>query len=169
VIRTFAGIVREVPARLVLIGDGPERSAAVEEARRLGVENRTVFLGKQDTVAELLGCADLFLLPSESESFGVAALEAMASGGAVVATRVGGLPEVVVEGVTGYLAPVGATEEMAHAAVRVLRDPVRAREMGRAAREVATHRFGVDVVVPQYEAYYRRVLGEAAVEEAAAG
>jgi N-acetyl-alpha-D-glucosaminyl L-malate synthase BshA len=168
VIRTFAGIVREVPSRLVLIGDGPERSAAVEEARRLGVENRTVFLGKQDTVAELLGCADLFLLPSESESFGLAALEAMASGVPVVATRVGGLPEVVVDGVTGYLAPVGATEEMAHAAIRILRDPVRAKEMGRAAREIATERFGVDIVVPQYEAYYRRVLGAPAAEVAAA-
>ena len=166
VVRVFAGIVREVPARLLLIGDGPERSAAVEEARRLGVENRTVFLGKQDTVAELLACADLFLLPSESESFGLAALEAMASGVPVVATRVGGLPEVVIDGVTGHLAPVGATEEMAHAAIRILRDPESAAEMGRAAREIATERFGVDVVVPQYEAYYETVLKGARVEHA---
>jgi len=159
VVRIFAGIARTVPARLVLVGDGPDRSAAMDEAQSLGVENRVVFLGKQDSVAELLACADLFLLPSASESFGLAALEAMAIGVPVIATRAGGLPEVVDHGVSGYLADIGAVDEMADAGVTLLRDAERWLKASLAGRAIAVERFGADAIVPQYEDYYHRVLG----------
>jgi L-malate glycosyltransferase len=162
VVRVFARIRRELPARLVFIGDGPDRHDAVREAERLGVGSQVVFLGKQDSVAELLACADLFLLPSSSESFGLVALEAMASGVPVVASRTGGLPEVVVHGQTGYLAEPGDVEAMAEAGLDVLRDPARWREMSRSARETAVERFGVDGVVTRYEHFYERVLGRPA-------
>ncbi len=170
VVRIFAGIQRETPSRLVFVGDGPERPDALEEAQSLGVADRVMFLGKQESVAELLACADLLLLPSQSESFGLVALEAMAAGVPVVASATGGLPEVVEDGVTGYLRPVGATEEMAEAAVSLLRDPDRCREFSRAAGVVARERFGAHVIVPMYERYYERVLaGAPATGLAAAG
>jgi len=159
VVRIFAGIARAVPSRLVLVGDGPDRSAAMDEAQSLGVEKRVVFLGKQDSVAELLACADLFLLPSASESFGLAALEAMAIGVPVIATRAGGIPEVVEHGVSGYLAELGAVEEMADAGVALLRDADRWLKASLAGRAIAVERFGADAIVPQYEEYYHRVLG----------
>jgi N-acetyl-alpha-D-glucosaminyl L-malate synthase BshA len=158
VVRTFAGVAREVPSRLVLVGDGPERPDAIAVAEELGVGDRVIFLGKQDSVAEIMACADLLLLPSQSESFGLVALEAMAAGVPVVASAVGGLPEVVEDGVNGFLRPVGATEEMAEAAVSLLRDPARWHEFSSSARSVARERFGADVIVPRYERYYERVL-----------
>src|SRR5690606_20188296 len=142
---------RELPARLVLVGDGPDRPEAAAAAEELGVEDRVVFLGKQDSVAELLACADLMLLPSASESFGLAALEAMASGTPVVATRVGGVPEVVEDGVTGILEEVGEVDAMAARAVEILRDPARWLQMSRDARALAVERFGAAGVVPRYE------------------
>src|SRR5690606_32345037 len=99
IISIFHRVQQEVPSRLLLVGDGPERAEAAAVADRLGLDDRVIFLGKQDTVAELLACSDLFLLPSESESFGLAALEAMASGTPVLATHVGGVPEVVEDGI----------------------------------------------------------------------
>ncbi len=158
VVRIFERISRTVPSRLVLIGDGPDRSEAADEARALAVDDRVIFLGKQDSVAELLACADLFLLPSASESFGLSALEAMASGVPVIATAVGGVPEVVSDGVTGVLRPLGAIEEMAEAGIALLRDPQRWQEMSRAAREAAAEQFGVNAIVSQYERYYEKVL-----------
>jgi L-malate glycosyltransferase len=158
VIRTFARIRARVPSRLVMVGDGPERAEAAAEAERLGVQAHVLFLGKQDSVAELLACADLFLLPSESESFGLSALEAMSSGVPVIATRIGGLPEVVAHGVSGYLAPVGAVEEMADAGIALLSDDAHWKETSRAARAVAVEGFGVEAVVPRYERHYRNVL-----------
>jgi L-malate glycosyltransferase len=158
VVRIFHGISRRVPSRLVLVGDGPDRAEAVAEAQRLGVHDRVIFLGKQESVAELLACADLFLLPSESESFGLSALEAMASGVPVVASRAGGIPEVVDHGVTGYLAEVGAVEEMAEAGIELLRDADRWLAMSNAARAAAVERFTADAVVPLYEQFYRTVL-----------
>lgn len=167
VVGIFARLQRQVRARLLLVGDGPDRPEATDEAERLGVADRVVFLGKQDSVAELMACADLLLLPSKSESFGLVALEAMASGVPVVATRAGGLPEVVEEGVTGHLGEIGDVETMADAAVSILADPVRWAAMSRAARAVAVERYAADVIVPRYEAYYRRVL-DAAPSAAAA-
>jgi N-acetyl-alpha-D-glucosaminyl L-malate synthase BshA len=168
VVRTFAGIQAEVPSRLVLVGDGPERPDAQAEAERLGVADRVVFLGKQDSVAELMACADLLLLPSQSESFGLVALEAMAAGVPVVASAVGGLPEVVEEGVNGFLRPVGDTEAMAEAAIGLLRDPHRWASFSRAATTLARERFGADVIVPHYERYYERVLRGGAEERSLA-
>jgi L-malate glycosyltransferase len=158
VIRIFAAISHEVPSRLVLVGDGPDRPEAAAEADLLGIADRVLFLGKQDSVAELLVCADLFLLPSESESFGLVALEAMASRVPVIATAVGGLPEVVEHGETGFLAAVGDVQGMAEAGVRILRDDELWRRMGEAARERAGSRFSTEQVIPLYERYYDRVL-----------
>jgi L-malate glycosyltransferase len=158
VIRIFAAISHEVPSRLVLVGDGPDRPEAAAEADLLGIADQVLFLGKQDSVAELLVCADLFLLPSESESFGLVALEAMASRVPVIATAVGGLPEVVEHGETGFLAAVGDVQGMAEAGVRILRDDELWRRMGEAARERAGSRFSTEQVIPLYERYYDRVL-----------
>jgi L-malate glycosyltransferase len=161
VVKTFARLSRQVPSRLVLVGDGPERPEATDEARQQGVTDRVVFLGKQDSVAEIMACADLLLLPSQNESFGLVALEAMASGVPVVATRAGGLPEVVDDGVTGVLAEVGDVETMADGAAHILGDPDRWRATSEAARKSATERYGVDIIIPQYERYYQRILADA--------
>lgn len=157
VVGIFAAVNQDVPARLIFVGDGPDRPEAVEEAARLGVGKQVLFLGKQDSVAELLACADLFLLPSASESFGLSALEAMASGTPVIATRVGGLPEVVEDGRTGFLGEVGDVEAMAAAAVTLLREPDAWRRTSAAAREAAM-RFRVASIVPMYERHYERIL-----------
>ncbi len=162
VVRIFARVRREMPARLVLIGDGPERGAAMEEAELLGVEGAVRFLGKQESVAELMACADLLLLPSQNESFGLVALEAMASGVPVVATRTGGIPEVVEDGVSGILEDVGAVEPMGERAVEILRDGARWSAMSIAARRTAVERFSVQAILPRYEAYYERILGRGA-------
>lgn len=158
VVRTFHGIRRSVDARLVLVGDGPERPMVQELAEELGVENDVLFLGKYANVDELLSCADLFLLPSSSESFGLAALEAMASGAPVVGTRTGGLPEVVPHGEAGFLFPVGDVEAMAEAGVEILSDDDRWKRFSDAAVETAVSRFSADRVVPMYEDHYRAVL-----------
>jgi len=158
VVRIFHRLQREVPARLILVGDGPDRAEASFEAESLGIQDRVVFLGKQDSVAELLACADLFLLPSSSESFGLVALEAMAAGVPVIASEVGGVPEVVIQGETGFLAPVGDILSMAEAGIAVLRNPELWSEISLNARQRAVEHFGVDRVVPQYEQFYRRVL-----------
>jgi N-acetyl-alpha-D-glucosaminyl L-malate synthase BshA len=158
VVKIFARLAARVPSRLVLVGDGPDRTEAIEEARAQGITDRVVFLGKQDSVAEIMACADLLLLPSTNESFGLVALEAMASGVPVVATNAGGLPEVVETGLTGYLGEVGAVEEMADGAIHILSDDDRWRRMSQAASESAVGRYGVDKVIPQYERYYERIL-----------
>jgi N-acetyl-alpha-D-glucosaminyl L-malate synthase BshA len=158
VVRIFRGISAALPARLVFVGDGPERHTAADEATHLGIADRVLFLGKQDNVAELLACADLVLLPSASESFGLSALEAMSAGVPVVASASGGLPEVVESGITGFLAPVGQVDEMADAAIEVLGDPALWDRMSAAARERAVERFSIARVVPEYEDYYHEVL-----------
>src|SRR2546429_632563 len=157
-VRVFAGIRREVPATLVLVGDGPDRDAAVQETDRLKLRRDVRFFGKVDNVADILRGSDLFLLPSETESFGLAALEAMACAVPVLASAVGGMPEVVVDGETGFLTPVGDVDAMIAHGVRVLRDGAlhaRLREAAaRRALEVAADR-----VVPRCEQLYRDVLG----------
>jgi N-acetyl-alpha-D-glucosaminyl L-malate synthase BshA len=162
VIEVFARVARALPARLVMVGDGPDRPRARERAEELGVEKQVLFLGKHASVDELLSCCDLFLLPSDSESFGLAALEAMACGSPVVAARAGGLVEVVDEGVSGYLSPVGDVEAMAAGAIEVLSDRALWRRMSDAARETAVTRFSAERVVPVYESYYQEILAEAA-------
>jgi N-acetyl-alpha-D-glucosaminyl L-malate synthase BshA len=158
VVDVFAAVAEEMPARLIMIGDGPERPRAVERAQTLGVEDRVVFLGKHGAVEELLPCADLFLLPSASESCGLAALEAMASGAPVVASNVGGLPEVVPDGEAGYLLDPGDVEGMSEAALDILRDPARWKAFSAAGRAVAVERFSAKRVVPIYEDYCRNVV-----------
>jgi len=158
VVRIFAGIRREVAARLVFIGDGPERAAAKELAETLGVLEHVVFLGKLESVAELLACADLFLLPSEQESFGLVALEALASGIPVVGTGGSGLAEVVEHGTTGFLHPVGAVDDMAASAVRLLSEAETWRSFSVDARDRAVARFSAELIVPMYERFYREVL-----------
>ena len=158
VVKVFAGVAERMPARLIMIGDGPDRPRAIEAAEALGVEDRVVFLGKHAAVEELLPCADLFLLPSESESFGLAALEAMASGAPVVASSVGGLPEVVPHGEAGYLMEVGDVDGMTRGALEILGDPERWKAFSEAARAVAVERFSASRVVPIYEDFCEGVI-----------
>lgn len=159
VVRIFARIRKAMPATLLMVGDGPDRGDAEHEARELGVAADVRFLGRLDTVAPLLAAADLFLLPSQTESFGLAALEAMACGTPVVAARTGGLPEVITDGVDGILEPAGSVEAMARRAIDLLKNPGRYAQMRDAALARAAT-FSSDIVVPQYEALYDRVLAE---------
>jgi L-malate glycosyltransferase len=158
VVEVFARVANALPARLMLIGDGPDRSAAEYLALRLGVQDRIHFLGKQDNVNELLPLADLMLMPSEMESFGLAALEAMACSVPTIATRVGGVPELVDDGINGLLFPTGDVEAMANAAIGLLTDQGRLAAMGAAARKTASDRFCASRIIPVYEQYYERVL-----------
>ena len=158
VVETFKRIAEKVPSRLLMIGDGPERSRVEAFARTHDLRDRVLFLGNVTNLEEVLGACDLFLLPSESESFGMAALEAMASEIVVIATNTGGLPEVVVEGETGYLLEVGDVESMAARGIEILRDDDRRRRMGKRAREVAVERFDEQKIVPHYRELYERVI-----------
>jgi len=157
VVRVFARIRRAMPATLVMIGDGPERVDAENETLELGVAEDVRFLGRLDSVASLLQASDLFVLPSQTESFGLAALEAMACGSPVVASRAGGLVEVIDDGVNGILEPVGSVEAMGRRAVELLRDPERHRAMRQAAITKAQD-FSADRIVPMYEGFYEDVL-----------
>jgi L-malate glycosyltransferase len=158
VVKVFALVARELPAQLVLVGDGPDRSAAEWLAHDLKIHDRVHFMGKQERVNELLPLADLMVMPSELESFGLAALEAMACKVPSIATRVGGVPELIDDGVTGLLYPVGNVEEMAAGAVSLLKDRNRLEAMRDAGRKTAQKRFCASLVVPHYVRYYEQVL-----------
>ena len=157
----FDLVRKEVPSKLMLIGDGPDRSQAEWLAVQKGIHDHVLFLGKQDRIREKLALADIMLLPSELESFGLAALEAMACEVVPIATRVGGLPEVIDHARTGYLAQVGDVRAMAQYAIDLLKDPELLHGMATAAREVAQTRFCSSKIIPQYEEFYRRVLEKA--------
>ncbi|WP_412060598.1 N-acetyl-alpha-D-glucosaminyl L-malate synthase BshA [Rubrivirga sp. IMCC45206] len=144
--------------KLLMVGDGPDRQASEAKARELGVWADVRFIGKQEPVEEILSIADLFLMPSASETFGLAALEAMACGVPVVSSDVGGLPELNVDGETGALRPLGDVDGMTEAARRILTTPDLHATMATAARRRAVEHFDLESVVPLYEAYYERVL-----------
>src|SRR5829696_2632279 len=146
--------------KLVLVGDGPERSAVFYRADQLGVTDDVISVGKQANIADYLGVADVFLLPSELESFGLAALEALACEVPVIATRIGGIPEVVTEGETGYLSDVGDTTKMSEDTMRLLKDEDLRRAFGEKGREQAIQRYGSDKIIPQYISFYEKILGE---------
>ncbi len=158
-VKVFAGVARQLPARLVLVGDGPDRSAAEWLAHDLGIQDKIHFLGKQDRVHSLLPLADLMLMPSEMESFGLAALEAMACKSVAIATRVGGVTELIEDGVNGLLFNVGDVDAMTAGAIALLRDPERHQAMRDAARRTAQTQFCSTLVVPQYVKFYEEILG----------
>jgi len=159
VVRIFDRVNREAPSILLMVGEGPERASAQALARRLGIADRVRFLGAQASIEEIAGMADVFLLPSELESFGLSALEAMASAVPVIGSDAGGMPEVVENGVTGYLLPVGDVDGMAARSIEILRDDALRHRLGNAGRERAERLFSADKLVTQYEKYYERVLG----------
>jgi N-acetyl-alpha-D-glucosaminyl L-malate synthase BshA len=158
VIEIFDRVRKKIPCKLLLIGDGPDRSVAEWLTVQKGIHEDVLFLGKQDLVQEKLGIADILLMPSELESFGLAALEAMACETVPIATRTGGVPEVIEHGVSGYMADVGDVETMARYAIELLSDESALRAMAKASRAVAQARFCASRIVPQYEAFYRRVI-----------
>jgi len=165
-IEIFALVREKMPAKLVMIGDGPDRGPAEELARTRGVEKDVLFLGKQNGIREKLGQADLFLMPSQLESFGLAALEAMACEVPVIATNAGGVPEVIEDGVDGYLVQPGDVKLAARYAIDLLSRADRGREMGQLARKHARKKFCANDVIPMYERYYEQVLAGSLVARA---
>jgi L-malate glycosyltransferase len=158
VVEIFDRVRKKVPSKLLLVGDGPDRSKAEWLAVQKGIHDHVIFLGKQDRVQEKLAIADVMLLPSELESFGLAALEAMACKVVPIATRVGGIPEVIEHGKSGYLANVGDVDTMAQYAIDLLSDDAALRTMAQQARVAAQTRFCSSKIIPHYEEFYRRVL-----------
>src|SRR5215213_1898053 len=152
-----------VNARLVMVGDGPERSAVAYRGETLNVSEHVTFVGKQANIADYLGVADVFLLPSELESFGLAALEAQACEVPVIATRIGGIPEVVTEGETGFLSDIGDTEKMSDDVMKLLNNEEMRENFGEKGRELALQRYGSDKIIPQYISFYEKVLAKSVV------
>jgi N-acetyl-alpha-D-glucosaminyl L-malate synthase BshA len=157
VILTFEIVQRRVPSKLLLVGDGPERPRLERMTRELGLYDQVRFLGKQDAIEEILAVADLFLIPSANESFGLAALEAMACEVPVISSNAGGLPEVNIHGVTGFLADIGDFESMADSALLLLENEEMLKTFSQNAYEQAK-KFDISYVLPQYESYYEKVL-----------
>lgn len=158
VIKTFNEIHKNIPSHLVLIGDGPERSSAEILTRELGIEKNVCFLGKQESFVPWLQHSDLFLLPSELESFGLAALEAMSCGVPIIASNAQGIPEVVIHGETGFLSEVGDWEDMALNALKILKNENLKKTLGEAARSRAVNDFSLDRIIKQYTDYYEEIL-----------
>lgn len=158
VIRIFNLVVKKIPSKLVLVGDGPERSSCENLCRELQLGDSVKFLGKQAELVELLSAADLFLMPSQSESFGLSALEAMACEVPVISSSVGGLPELVVHGETGYIAEIGDIERMAKYAIELLLNNTRREMFAKAGRKRAVENFDIDEIVGVYERHYERIL-----------
>jgi N-acetyl-alpha-D-glucosaminyl L-malate synthase BshA len=149
-----------VPAKLIMVGDGPERSAIAYRAEQLNISDRVEFVGKRANISDYLAVADIFLLPSEEESFGLAALEAQACEVPVVATRVGGIPEVVTDGETGFLSEIGDIKKMGDDTIRLLRDEALARKFGENARAQAIARYDANTIISQYIAFYEKIISQ---------
>jgi N-acetyl-alpha-D-glucosaminyl L-malate synthase BshA len=160
VVRIFDQVRREIPSKLLLVGEGPERLFVQQLVKELKLVEDVVFLGELDNLEEILNCADLVVLPSEQESFGLTALEAHACSVPVIAAAVGGLPEVVVDGETGFLLPVGDIQGMSKKALSLLTDRELDRAFRKCARKRALEAFDSKMIIPQYEALYEDVLGE---------
>ena len=144
-----------------MVGDGPERSAVYYRAEQLNVKDEALFVGKQANIADYLGVSDVFLLPSELESFGLAALEAQACELPVIATRIGGIPEVINDGETGFLSDVGDTAKMTSDTLILLRNEELRRSFGEKGRELAIQRYSTDKIIPQYLAFYEKIVQKA--------
>jgi len=157
VINIFYNIQKEMPAKLMMVGEGPEKEKAEQLCEALGIAEKVIFFGKSHEIDKILCFSDLFLLPSETESFGLAALEAMASGVPVISSNTGGIPEVNKQGVTGFLSDVGNVEEMAKNAIHILSDETRLKTFKQNSR-VEAAKFDIHNVVPQYEAIYEQTL-----------
>ena len=158
VVQTFLKVREQMPAKLVLVGSGPELPAAEIQAREAGADRDLILLGNRERVLDIIAASDLLLLPSESESFGLVALEAMACGVPPIAANTGGLPEVVTDGQTGFLLPVGDVDGMAEKALLLLRDEQRRQEMGMKGRAAAEERFNIATMLDAYEELYRKAL-----------
>lgn len=165
VVNTFYNVHKEIPAKLLMIGDGPERNAAEQLARDLNIGHDVRFLGKLEAVEEVLSVADLFLMPSEKESFGLAALEAMACEVPVISTDVGGLPELQIQGVTGFMSPVGDIEDMTRKSLFILDKNNLPQFKANALKRA--QEFDITNILPLYENYYQQILEKAAVKETA--
>lgn len=163
VILAFEQVQKALPSKLLMVGDGPERRTAEDLCRERGLCDHIMFLGNQSAVEEIYSIGDLFLIPSGSESFGLSALEAMSCGVPVIASNAGGLPEVVVDGVNGFVSPIGDVNKMAADAIGLLQDPEKWQSFSEAARQHANE-FRLDAIVPRYEAYYHEVIEGAKVK-----
>ena len=159
VIKIFAAVDKEIPSKLLLVGDGPERSDCERLARELGIFERVKFMGKQDSLVEILSVSDLFIMPSQSESFGLSALEAMSCSVPVISTSIGGLPELNVHGETGYIAEIGDIDRMSKYAIELLNNKKKYDYFSNKARERAL-KFREENIVPLYEEFYEKVLME---------
>ena len=157
-VRILKEVKKKVPAKLVLIGDGPERSETDRLARELGVHDDVIFLGKQDGLEEILSVADIFVMPSQSESFGLSALEAMACGIPVVSSSVGGLPELVRQNETGYIAEIGDTSRMAKYIIDLLTNEKKYKNFSQNCLDIARNQFDKKLIIPKYIEYYHKVL-----------
>ncbi len=164
VIRVFDIVNKKIPSVLVLVGDGPDRSSCEMLVRELGIHDSVKFLGKQQELVEILSAADLFLIPSQSESFGLSALEAMACEVPVISSSVGGLPELILHNQTGYIAEIGDVERMAKYAIELLTNETKRRHFATEARKRAEEMFNVEKIVDEYEKYYIEILNSPKVE-----
>jgi N-acetyl-alpha-D-glucosaminyl L-malate synthase BshA len=151
-------VLKTMPIKLVLVGDGPDRAEAERVSRELGIHEHVRFLGKQNALPEILSIADIFLMPSQSESFGLAALEAMACGVPVIGTNLGGIPEVITHSENGYIAELGDIKRMAKYAIDLLNHPRRWQEFSNKARQRAVEVYDISLIVPQYEALYESLV-----------
>ncbi len=160
VIKIFYEVKKKIPTKLILAGDGPDRTECERLVRELKIKNDVYFLGKQEAVVDILNASDLFIMPSQSESFGLSALEAMACGLPTITTSVGGLPELVVHNETGYIAEIGDINRMAKYAIDLLTNPTKYKKFSESARKRAVEFFNKEKIVKQYEEFYQRIINE---------